>query len=497
MYELLTPLQMATADELTIRDGTPGIELMKNAGNAVARIVKEHFPSARNILVVCGTGNNAGDGFVAANHLSDEGLKVQVLICGDASKISGDAKEAFTGMKPSLIAQTIPDLSNIDLVIDALLGAGLDREIGGELAEMVTKINHSNKPIVSVDLPSGIDGRTGKVMGSAIHADHTVTFFRYKPGHMLMPGRYFCGNCHLHQIGIQETVLKKTGITGYQNRPEGWSKKFKLPSIEAHKYDRGHTLVVSGPSSATGAARLTAQAALRSGSGLVTIASPREALAINAAHLTSVMLQEADNPDEICKILEDPRLNCVALGPGLPPTTKTACTVEKVLGMNRRTILDAGALTAFSDIPERVFEKIHHCENDVFLTPHDGEFTRLFPGESILPSKIDRAVAASTKSGATIILKGPDTIVAAPDGQVSVSDNAPPWLSTAGSGDVLTGIIAGLAAQKMDAFEAACAATWFHGEAANRMGPGLISSDLDEGLRQALNCFILQERNLA
>ena len=490
MYELLTPSQMALADQLTINNGYPGIDLMENAGRAVVDTLNQQYVDAERILVVCGTGNNGGDGFVVARQLADLGRSVKVFIHGDITRICGDAELALAKIDKSMIIAELPNVEAFDVIVDAILGAGLDREVTGPLAEIIGLINSSGKPVVSVDLPSGIDGRTGRVMGAAVKANHTVTFFRYKPGHMLFPGRGHCGIRSLHQIGIEAEVTEHTGITGVRNDPHFWIDQYPTPSLEAHKYDRGHTLVLSGPPTATGAARLLAGAALRSGSGLVTIASPTDAIPINAAHLTSVMLLKADNPKDVKHILKDKRFNCVALGPGMPPDKQTIAMVKQVLELQRKTVLDAGALTAFAEKPETFFKHLEKNPSDTFLTPHAGEFARLFPNETTLTSKIERAVSAAERSGAIVVLKGPDTIVACPTGQVSVSDNAPPWLATAGSGDVLAGIIAGLASQGIPGFEAACAGVWLHGDAANRLGPGMISSDLDQGLHQSIKALV-------
>ena len=490
MYELLTPSQMALADQLTINNGYPGIDLMENAGRAVVDTLNQQYANAERVLIVCGTGNNGGDGFVAARQLADQGKTVKVFIFGDITRISGDAELALARIDRSMIIAELPEIEAFDVIIDAILGAGLDRDVTGPLAETIDLINNSGKPIISVDLPSGIDGRTGRVMGTAIKAMHTVTFFRYKPGHMLFPGRGNCGTRSLHQIGIEADVIKHTGTSSIRNDPKVWMDQYPVPSIDAHKYDRGHTLVLSGPPTATGAARLLAGAALRSGSGLVTIASPTDAIPINAAHLTSVMLQKADNPKDLKNLLKDKRFNCVALGPGMPPDKQTMAMVKQVLELQRKTVLDAGALTAFAGKPETLFKHIEKNPSDTFLTPHEGEFVRLFPDEFTMDSKIDKALSAAKRSGAIVVLKGPDTIVASPSGQVSVSDNAPPWLATAGSGDVLAGIIAGLASQGMPGFHAANAAVWLHGDAANRLGPGMISSDLDQGLHQSIKALV-------
>lgn len=486
MIELLTPKQMGAADRHTIDAGTPGITLMDAAGAAVVDCVGEQFQDAEKLLIVCGTGNNGGDGFVAARLLHEQGLLAQILICGDPSKIAGDAALAYEALDKTCLLDRVPDTEGYDLIIDALIGAGLEREVTGAFADIIQVINAADCPVLAVDLPSGIDGRTGKAMGAAVEATATVTFFRYKPGHILLPGRSYCGSQHLYQIGIEEPALIASGVEAHLNTPDLWEDALPVPGLAGHKYNRGHTLVVSGPPHATGAARLVAGAALRAGSGLVTLATSSEALPINAAHLTAIMLKVTDSVDDIAHLLKDRRFNCLALGPGLEPDEQTRSLTLKLLSFCRQTILDAGALTAFSETPELLFAAIGSATQETILTPHTGEFVRLFHEHAVHASKIDRAKSAARQSGAVIVLKGPDTVIASPDGRAAVSDNGPPWLATAGSGDVLAGVVAGLAAQGMPAFEAACAAVWLHGDAARRTGPGLISTDLDEGLRQSI-----------
>ena len=487
MIELISPSQMALADRWTIENGTPGIELMESAGNAVVMALRRKYPDARTVLVACGPGNNGGDGFVAARLLAQAGIETSIWIVGNRDRISGDAALALERLQETVPIVDKARCDAFDVLVDALLGAGLDRPVEGQFAETIAAMNDSGKPVVAVDLPSGVDGKTGKVRGRCIRAALTVTFFRLKPGHVLFPGRQYCGEVNLQQIGIPDGALKHSGISGFHNQPGLWERCYPALQRDAHKYDRGHTLVVSGPLSATGAARLTAAAALRSGSGLVTMASSREALAIHAAHLTSVMLQVAEGASGLVEILTDTRINCVALGPGMKPDGDTREIVLTVLGQHRTTVLDAGALTAFQADPDALFRAIRATESDVFLTPHQGEFERLFGNDDDgEPSKLDRTHLAAEKSGATVVFKGPDTVVSTPNGQVCVADNAPPWLATAGSGDVLTGIVAGLAAQGLPAFEAASAAVWLQGEAANQVGPGLVSSDLDGGLKRAI-----------
>ena len=490
MYELITPKEMAHADRLTIKNGLAGVELMENAGNAVTKVVQENFPQAYKILVLCGTGNNGGDGFVVARLLRDAGLDAKVYIYGDITRIKDDAELALAKLNKNCLLNSQPVLNDYDLLIDGLLGAGLDRDVTGKLADLINLINMSGKPVISIDLPSGIDGESGVVRGTAIKAMASVTFFCYKPGHFLMPGRQYCGDLHLDQIGIEDSALDTVEVEALYNTKKIWGEHFPYPTQSIHKYNRGHTLVVSGPIETAGAARLAACAALRCGSGLVTLATSHNGLIAHASHLTSVMLRQSNSIEEISAILKDYRFNCVALGSGLQSDEKTCKLVKSVLKHSRKTVLDAGAISCFGDDPQSLFKEIHENTSDVILTPHDGEFTRLFPYESCSPSKIEKAKQAAKLCGATILLKGSDTVVATPDGQISVSNNAPPWLATAGSGDVLTGIVAGFLAQGMPSFEAASAAVWVHGEAANVLGPGMISSDLDQGLKQVMKSIL-------
>jgi hydroxyethylthiazole kinase-like uncharacterized protein yjeF len=335
-------------------------------------------------------------------------------------------------------------------------------------------------------LPSGINGTTGAVMGAAVNASDTITFFRRKPGHLLLPGRLYCGRVHVAQIGIPDHVLEHIQPRIFANAPALWAQCFPVPRADGHKYTRGHAVVVSGDISHTGAARLAARGALRAGAGLVTIASPREALAVNAAASLAVMVRPVDGSAELSQFLGDPRLNAVVLGPGGGVGPAMRELVFAALEGNRGVVLDADALTSFADGPDALAEAIKARGNQsTIVTPHEGEFNRAFnvKDEVIkVNSKHEKARIAAQCSGAIVLLKGPDTVVASPDGRVAIAENAPPWLATAGSGDVLAGMVAALLAQGMPAFEAAAAAVWIHGESGNEAGPGLIAEDLPEAL---------------
>lgn len=491
MMDLLTPKQMALADNLSIQSGISGIELMQNAGDVLYDAFCAHFHDVGNVLIVCGVGNNGGDGFVLAERINKSGIKVSVCIIGNASHISGDARLAFDLLPASVPRVQVPrpqqpHWGQYDLIVDGLFGAGLARDITGAYADVVAAINTSPAKVFAIDLPSGINGETGQVSGCAVEADLTVTFFRKKPGHILFPGQAHCGQVIVGQIGILENVLDEIAPNIFHNLPQLWTELLPAPKLMGHKYSRGHTLAISGPIEKSGAIRLAAQAALRIGSGLVTIAASADTLSVHAARTDVLMLAPMNTPEQLVDLLKDPRLNSICIGPGLDSDENTRELVLAILDHDISVVLDAGALSAFSDAPQVLHKAINARDSNTVLTPHDGEFNRIFPTLKLTSSKLQKAQLAAEMIGATVILKGPDTVIADGGGKAAISDNGSPWLATAGSGDVLSGMIAGLLAQGMPAFEGSCAAVWFHGEASQIIGAGLISSDLDQGIKTAL-----------
>jgi hydroxyethylthiazole kinase-like uncharacterized protein yjeF len=493
MIELLTAAEMAEADRLTIASGTPGIELMERAGLAVADAAANLQPSS--VVVVAGTGNNGGDGYVAARILAERGHRVRVLQLGDRNRIHGDAALAAARWTGAVEPAVPGNLTGAGAIIDAIFGAGLDRPVEGVARAIIEAINAQAKPVVAVDLPSGIDGTTGKVMGAAVMATRTVTFFRKKPGHLLFAGRQHCGKVSVADIGIASAVLEKVRPQTWCNDPALWMERFPVPQIDGHKYTRGHAVVVSGGMSTTGAARLAARGALRAGAGLVTIASPRDALAVNAASNVAVMVRTADGAAELSALLADARFNAVVVGPGVGVGQATRDRALAALDGRRAVVLDADVLTSFVDDVEALATAIkdrssrHPDARPVVLTPHEGEFTRLARAiaTSGASSKLDRARQLAAYAGAIVVLKGADTVIADAAGRAAINGNAPPWLATAGTGDVLAGMIAGLLAQGMEGFSAAAAAVWLHGATAELHGAGLISEDLPELLPRAVS----------
>ncbi len=492
-YALLSVAEMARADAAAIQAGTPGEALMAAAGAAVADEVRRRYPTGA-IVVLCGPGNNGGDGFVAARRLRDSGRPVRVALLGARDRLKGDAALHAARWTESVEPLSAATLAGADVVVDALFGAGLSRPLEGSAREVVAGINARRLPCIAVDVPSGVFGDTGQVLGgdagAAPRCVATVTFFRKKPAHLLLPGRSLCGAVILAQIGIEPGVLAAIGPHCHENAPPLWNARFPWPTPEGHKYRRGHAVVVGG-GTMTGAGRLAARAAARSGAGLVTVAAPSAALPVYALAAHAVILAKLDEPQDFTRLIDDTRRNAVLLGPGAGADTTTRMRALAALSAGKRCVLDADALTAFADDPAHLCRAVQRGGGDganVLFTPHDGEFARIFPdlAKDHADDKLARARQAAARSGATVLLKGNDTVIAAPDGRAVINSNAPPELATAGAGDVLAGIALGLLAQGLSAFDAACAAAWLHGESAAAFGPGLIADDLVEGLPAAL-----------
>lgn len=478
---LLTPQETGQADKRTITTGLhDGYGLMLNAGQAITAEILSRYAEAAGYDILCGPGNNGGDGYVVARLLAQRGLAVRVWALGEPANGS-DAARARRDCRLAAEPLSAFEPGTGRVVIDALFGAGLAKPLTGEALAAVAKVKEAGCAVVSVDLPSGISGDTGQVLGGAFLADLTVTFFRMKPGHLLMPGRRHCGELVVADIGIPDSVLEMIGPRAFRNGPELWAGLLPVPEADTHKYRRGHVGVMSGGPSATGAGRLAAMAAARAGAGAVTLLSPSSAVLVNAAHLTAIMLRRADSVDDLSEFIKERRPAAFVLGPGAGVTHHTRTHALELLAMKGGPVLvlDADGITACAEAPDTL-SAAAETSAGLVLTPHEGEFGRLFPDINAenVPSKLERARLAAERAHAVVVLKGADTVVAAPDGRAVINANGAPFLATAGSGDVLAGLIAGLIAQGMPPFEAACAAVWIHAEAGKRFGPGLIAEDL-------------------
>jgi len=469
---LLTVAEMYRADAAAMAAGISGERLMEAAGAGVARAVQD-LGGPRPLVVLCGPGNNGGDGFVAARLLKQEGWPVRLALLGDREKLEGDARTNSDRWDGPVEPLDPAVLEGAEIVVDALFGAGLARPLEGVARATIEAIG--GRACVAVDVPSGIHGDTGAILGAAPRAMTTVTFFRRKPGHLLLPGRVHCGTVRVVDIGIPDSVLPEIGPQQAANDPGLWLVSYAPPRADQHKYDRGH-LVVSGGPQLTGAARLAAVAALRAGAGMVSVAVPADNAVVYKVALVSVIVRAMRDTAAYAELIEDPRVTACLVGPGNGVTGSTREQVLVALRAGKHVVLDADALTVFADTPALLLDSI---DSPCILTPHQGEFRRLF---EVTGDKIADARAAAVKSGAVVLLKGADTVVAAPDGRVVINENAPPDLASAGTGDVLAGFVAGLLAQGLEPFAAACAGTWLHGAVGNHVGPGLIAEDLPDAL---------------
>jgi ADP-dependent NAD(P)H-hydrate dehydratase / NAD(P)H-hydrate epimerase len=464
---LLSVAQMTEADRAAIAAGTPGSLLMQNAGNAVAREITRRW-SPRPVTVLCGPGNNGGDGFVVANVLAQSGWPVRVALFGRREDLRGDARLHATHWNGGIESIAPSAIEGAALVVDALFGSGLSRRLDSQLVATLAAVTRCGLPLVAVDVPSGVMGDTGESVGAA-PAICTVTFARKKPGHVLLPGRELCGEIVVADIGIPSAVLESLPIDTWENDPALWRTELPQAKSSGNKYTRGHALLCGGYPM-TGAARMAARAAAR----ITTIAVPEAAFSIYATALTSIMVQPLTQGSDLARLLSDSRYTAFLIGPGAGVNDATRETALAILGTARPVLLDADAISVFAS---RAAELARAIRGPCVMTPHDGEFARVFDPHG---DKLGRARAAARQSGAVIVLKGADTVVAAPDGRAVVNTNAPASLATAGSGDVLGGLILGLLAQGMDAFLAAAAGVWMHGAAAAGFGPGLLAEDLPD-----------------
>ena len=476
---LLSPDDMAAVDKEAARSGIDSYGLMEKAGQAVAASALRHFPEALRYVVLCGPGNNGGDGYVAARALKGSGAEIGLFHLGDPKRLKGDAARAFGDCPIAGEAITSYAPRPGDVVIDAIFGAGLSRHVPEDVAAVISRIAEADVPVIAVDLPSGVDGRSGQILGAAFRAARTVTFMTRKPGHLLLPGRDLCGELEVFDIGIPQRIVRAHADDRLaENTAAQWHTKIPSEGSDTHKYKRGHLVVFSGGPNATGAARMSAMAGLKAGAGLVTIASPKEALAVNAGMLTAIMLHAVNDETSLLEWLADRRLSTFVLGPGFGAGEKAR---QFCLALSdRHLVLDADGITSFRDDPQQLFNAFAEGPTRLVLTPHEGEFARLFPdiaADNTL-SKVDKARAAAARAHAAIIYKGADSVIAAPDGRALINANAPPWLATAGSGDVLAGIVGGLMALGAPAFEAAAAGVWLHGLAGQHAGKGLTAEDL-------------------
>ncbi|MEO0862219.1 MAG: NAD(P)H-hydrate dehydratase [Pseudomonadota bacterium] len=503
MSEVLTATEMRRLEGAALDSGeVTGLELMERAARgAVAAILAQWPAFARapgRATVLCGPGNNGGDGFAMARLLRDHAWDVEVFFLGDADRLPRDARTNFDrwvrdGAVHPLSRESLAAKPRADLVIDAIFGIGLKRPIGSDLANALhaadaPKTTGTDTKVVAIDVPSGVQSDTGNVLGHCLRADLTVTFHRPKLGHFLSDGPDMCGALRVVDIGLGQTIITATAVQLTKpSRP-------LLTKTTGHKFDHGHALVLTGGMGRTGAARLAARGALRIGAGLVTLAAPGSAMMECAAQITAIMLRRCNDCADLADLLQDRRINAICLGPGAGVSDRLEDLLDGILEARRPCVLDADALTALAARAD-LMAKLH---DQCILTPHGGEFGRLFPdivdrmapSDGVGISKVGATRQAAAQEGCTVLFKGPATVIADPSGTVRLNaalrDDAAPWLATAGSGDVLAGIITGLLARGLLPLEAASQGAWIHAAAARAFGPGLVAEDLPEALPPVL-----------
>jgi NAD(P)H-hydrate epimerase len=484
--EILSIQEMRAADAFAVANGVSGEALMDKAGSAVADAVARRW-SPRPALILCGPGNNGGDGYVCAARLASRGWPVRVAALGDPDRLSGDAAWArglWTGPIENL---AVAEAGEAGLIVDALFGAGLARPLEGAAARWVEKAEASGAVLVAVDTPSGLDGDAAKASGAVFQADLTVTFHRPKPAHLLYPGRALCGEIVCVDIGILPGWEGKREPNALLNHPGLWSRRLRWGAAQDHKHRRGRLGVFTGGAASTGAARMAAEAGLRVGAGLVTLLSPPSALLVNASASTAVMVARWAEPGEAGALLEEKQADAAVIGPAAGTGEATCEAVLSALDRPTALVLDADALTAFEAEPAPLFAALR--PGDV-LTPHAGEFRRIFPDIAASDrNKMEQARLAADRAGAVVVFKGPDTVIASPKGIVVVNARAAPGLATAGTGDVLAGLIGGLLAQGLFAPDAAAAGVWIHAEAGLNLSPGQTAEDLLQALPTTLHAL--------
>ena len=475
---LLTTEEMGACDRLTIEGGTPGMTLMERAGLGVADAIRLRW-APRPVTVLAGPGNNGGDGFVVARILAACGWPVTLALLGATERLSGDAAEAFVGWPGEVVPLGPEALEGAGLAVDAIFGAGLSKDVTGIVAEtlgvLAARVRDGELINVAVDVPSGLDGNTGEVRGIAAPAHKTVTFHRRKPGHVLMPGRDLCGAVSVIDIGISGPTTQSVSPGIAANHPDLWRHRLAGLKSSDHKYTRGHALIAGG-AEMTGAARMAASAAHRVGAGLVSIAASHEARSVYASDAETLIVDD-ETGEGLARRLGDRRISAVLAGPGLGLAERTGKVLEAILTSQQPAVLDADALSYAANHEIALDARIGPS---LVITPHEGEFARLFP--DLEGDKVRRARKAADLIKGVVVLKGADTVVAEPSGAAVINENAPPSLAKGGTGDVLAGTVTGLLSQGMPAFEAASAAVWLSGAAANTIPGKLLAGDLPQAI---------------
>ena len=460
------------------KSSSNSFKLMQKAGENAAKQIIQNYKKQKT-LIICGIGGNGGDGFIVAQNLLNKNWDIDVVILGNKNKIKGDALKAFKKLKIQTKDFDDIDLSKVDLFVDAIFGLGLSRDINNKTKKILKIIDKHNSPIVALDIPSGVDSNTGKICGYAPYCELVITFSSFKYGHILTPGSEKFSKIKVENIGIKKSILSNISPKIEINNPNHWLTSINWPKIDDHKYSRGYSLIIGGPKNMTGATRLAASAAQRAGSGIVCVATEKEAEQIYYITLISQIVKSYRNIKEYNNIISDKRINSVLIGPGLGANKSAISKIRYLLKINKSTVLDAGAISCFKGKLELLKKLI--LGKKVIITPHEGELNSIMP--SLKGNCIDKALKAASELKCIVILKGATTVIASPDNKALVNQAGAKWLSTAGSGDVLAGIICGLLSNKMECFLASALGVWLHSEVGKYLGPGLVAEDIPENIK--------------
>ena len=478
--EIILPEEMRKLEQINFRRKKSYL-FMEKAGYEVFRFINNNFKNKQSIIVLCGPGNNGGDGFIAGKHLMDAGYKVEIFTLVNRDKYRGDAFLALKNFKGVTRNINFFKIDENVLIIDALFGLGLKRDIEGKLKKIFQQINKSKNTVVSIDIPSGISSNNGEILGIAIKANFTVTFHRKKTGHVLGLGKEFSGKLMIADIGFENKKMKTRFL---ENSPSLWIKYFPWKKISGHKYSRGRVLVYGGQKEFTGATILATQASLRTGTGSAKIICSKSTIQIYSLKFPSVLKKEINNILELEKFLKKEKITSMLIGPGSGANKKIKEITKLILRKVKYVVLDADALTCFKGDLKSLYTLL---DKNKIITPHFGEFNKIFPKIEKNLSNIDKAVGAVKLTKSNIVLKGPSTIIISFDKKIVINNHSSSELAVIGSGDVLSGIIVGLIGEKkMNPFMAGCAATWLHGDIAKNYGKGLIAEDIVKGIPAAL-----------
>ena len=462
--------------------------LMQSAGEKCADYISRNISKNKELFIVCGHGNNGGDGFIIGHSLINKGYKVKIFLVLPIRNKNNDNYRAFKNLNCKIynlkdLIKELKKKTNL-VIVDCIFGTGLNKNINSNIKNLIKLINNKKTFVISIDIPTGISADTGKIMGDAIKANITLALHCKKVGHLLFPGVYFSGVVKILDIGIRKSLNKFINNKIIENDPKLWIKRFPWKKYNSHKYSRGRVFIYGSLKNYIGASLLSSNAAIRCGAGAVTIIANRNTIDKYNQRFFSLLKVEINSQKEFQDFLKNSLITSFLIGPGSGVNLETAENVKLISKYINHVVIDADAITSFSNNPKQLFSILN---KDKIITPHEGEFNKIFPNLKNIKNKIERTLTAAKKANCIVVFKGPDTIIASPDGKVCINTIATEELAVIGSGDVLSGIITSLIGKnKMSSFDGACAGVWLHSFAARMVKKGLIAEDIIKNLPKTL-----------